>query len=257
MLEASSTIDMTRGIYRRIYSGFLHGRRINQVSWMAEAWFWRLQALADDFGNFICDPEYLRGQAAPRRRLSPSRAIVLTDELVAVGLVEKYQIGAETFGHISGFENLQPPPRNGRRVRRVLGSPGESGGVRGLREAVAEAVPSPEEFPIPPPGIAGDSSAPPTALPATALEALMRFRVGEPALSILAPLVSPQEVHDALRSIRPGRKNHVGVLVGILTKAHGVTLPRARECSVGAVLNGKSADWEAAKQRARIERSRP
>lgn len=146
MTAKSSIIDLQRGRYRRLYAGFLNGKRINAVSMLAEAWFWRVHALADDFGNLSADPVYLRTAAAPRRQLTPSRADAMTKELVEEKLLALYEVNGEPFAHIVGFETLQPPPRNGRRVRLCpawpsevvqvvsgdelgeLGSPGDSGG---------------------------------------------------------------------------------------------------------------------------------
>jgi hypothetical protein len=38
--NVTTPVDMTKGMYRRIYSGFLNGKRINAVSEGAENWFW-------------------------------------------------------------------------------------------------------------------------------------------------------------------------------------------------------------------------
>lgn len=125
MTAKSSILDLTRGRYRRQYDGFLNGRRINAVSRLAEWWFWRLHAIADDFGNFLCDPIHLRNTAAPRRDITPSEADALTKECSTGNLIEMYEAKGEPYGHVVGFLVLQPPPRNGRRVRRYPAFPGE------------------------------------------------------------------------------------------------------------------------------------
>lgn len=122
---------MTRGVYRRVYSGFLRGRRINAVSWAAEAWFWRLHALADDYGNLHGSARSLAVEAAPRREVSVKEAAALTDELVTVGLLQRYTDQGDDYLHIVGFTTLQPAGRNGRRIKRVPHDPGESGGIQG------------------------------------------------------------------------------------------------------------------------------
>lgn len=130
----SMTVDMKLGTYRRQYSGFINGKRINSVGWHAEAWFWRLHALADDFGNLRVDGEYLKCYAAPRKPVSVAKAERLTLELIKANLIVVYEYEGERFGHVVDFEDLQPSPRNGRRIQRVapyMGNPGASGGTTG------------------------------------------------------------------------------------------------------------------------------
>ena len=67
-------VDLTRGSYRRVYAGFIAGKRICKLSMLAEAFFWRLHAVADDFGNCVGDPALLAQQTAGRR----------TEEITAV-----------------------------------------------------------------------------------------------------------------------------------------------------------------------------
>lgn len=124
-------LDMTDGIYRRVYAGFLTGRRINAVSLEAEAWFWRLHALADDFGNLQADPMMLVKLAAPRRDISVAKCIELCNELKRELIVE-YAVAGERYFHVLGFESRQPAGKNGRRIRKVPApvNPGESGGIQ-------------------------------------------------------------------------------------------------------------------------------
>ncbi len=128
----NKTIDQTRGIYRRIYASFLTGRRINAVSLEAEAWFWRLQALADDFGSFPADPRVLASQAAPRRKVSPAKCEKYVTELAGAGLIHLYTVDEFRFGEIDGFGSFQRAPGNGRRIRKYPAREDdvESGGIR-------------------------------------------------------------------------------------------------------------------------------
>lgn len=129
MAAIQAEIDLTRGIYRRVYSGFVNGKRICSVSIGAEAWFWRLTALADDFGNLYAEPEALCIAARGRRK---SVGVGLSErwvtELMEAKLILAYEVGDERFIHIDGFTDSQPAGRNGRRVRRV---PEVSGGIQG------------------------------------------------------------------------------------------------------------------------------
>ena len=115
----TTSLDMTRGIYRRIYAGFLLGRRINSVSMEAEAWFWRLHALADDHGNLRGDTAYLKAYGLPLRDKPLAAVDALTGELVAAGLIYRYDAGGAPHLGVVGFEEMQPAGRNGRKIRKV------------------------------------------------------------------------------------------------------------------------------------------
>lgn len=147
MMPKDETLDLTKGIYRRIYAGFLMGRRINAVSMEAEAWFWRLHAIADDFGNLPGDPDVLRSLASPRRNITVKQVVSWVSELENAALLRAYEFGSESYLHIDGFEFRQPGGRNGKRIKKVppykggeeshsedgssWGNPGESGGIPG------------------------------------------------------------------------------------------------------------------------------
>lgn len=126
--EATSVpVDMKRGVYRRIYAGFLEGKRINHVSARSEMAFWRLLVLADDYGNFPADPMLLRVKAFPRRQITAKAVSEILAELSNPEpygpLITLYKVGAEPYGHIVGFVDLQPGGRNGKRYERFPANP--------------------------------------------------------------------------------------------------------------------------------------
>lgn len=139
-------LDLSQGIYRRVYAGFIWGKRINSVSLEAEAWFWRIQAIADDFGNLPGDAHRVHHDTHGWRHASVQQVGAWVSELIANNLLSTYTVGGENFLHITGFGKLQPAgAKNGRRVRRFPESPydrnetekdtnsgggGESGGIR-------------------------------------------------------------------------------------------------------------------------------
>lgn len=134
--------DLTRGIYRLIYSGAIRGRRINRVSVLAELLFWRAHLVADDFGAFEADPVLFRAQALTLRpNILEGQIRDCLDELAREGLIQVYHVRGEPYAIITDFLELQPAGRNGRRVRRFPpppsasegrpGNPGESGGIQG------------------------------------------------------------------------------------------------------------------------------
>jgi len=163
-------VDMTKGVYRRIYAGFIDGQRINRLSWMAEAWFWRLLVQADDYGNLKYHAPLMAIQASPRRPVTPDQCDSMVAEIIASGLAICYSVDGDTYLHFVNFEELQPAPRNGRRIARYpsftgqsanMGNPGESGlfrgnpdasgGVRGNPGELHAPIPIPIPIPIPNP----------------------------------------------------------------------------------------------------------
>ncbi|MGC4033643.1 MAG: hypothetical protein QM754_18315 [Tepidisphaeraceae bacterium] len=117
--------DLTRGVYRRIYSGYLAGRRINRLSHEAEAWFWRVHAAADDFGNQLADLSALYSATAGRRagKVTLDQVAGWVGEMVTERLLLTYEVAGEQYHHVAEWELMQPAPANGRRARRVPESP--------------------------------------------------------------------------------------------------------------------------------------
>lgn len=112
-------VDMTRGVFRRIYSSATRDRRINQLSVNAELLYWRLHCVADDFGAFEADPYLLLCSALPLRRdVDQQQITAALDELVRAELIQLYRVAGEKFGHICGFTEAQPANKAGRRIRR-------------------------------------------------------------------------------------------------------------------------------------------
>lgn len=123
-------VNLVGGIYRRLYSNFPRGRRINSVSVEAECLFWRLHAIADDLGNFQADRTLIKADAAPLRAWSEKAIGGMMAELVAAKLIAEYEVEGEKYAHILDFEALQPAGRNGKRIQRHPVA-GASGGIRG------------------------------------------------------------------------------------------------------------------------------
>jgi hypothetical protein len=154
---SGSVTNMTDGLYRRIYAGFLTGRRMNEVSLAAEAWFWRLHAIADDFGNLPGDVMVMRAFASPRRAVTIEKVHMMTKELETNRLLVRYEAAGDSYLHIDGFEVRQPARLNGRRIQKypmhdggIRGNPGESG-----CNTTSQSAPIPIPIPIP-------SNTPPT-----------------------------------------------------------------------------------------------
>lgn len=123
--SSENTTDLTRGIYRRLYSGFITGQRINKMSLSAEAWFWRVLATVDDFGNSPADPDLCKSATSGRRSVTKSQIAGWLREMRSVGLISLYKAKGEWFLHITGFEESQPAGKNGKRIKRYP-HPGES-----------------------------------------------------------------------------------------------------------------------------------
>jgi hypothetical protein len=130
-MKDDAVTDLTRGVYRRLYSGFTTGQRINRLSLQAEAWFWRILVTVDDFGNGHADPELCHAKTAGRRlsKITPKQVSGWLREMKEAGLIEFYEAKGEPYLHVVGFEDSQPAGRNGKRIKRFP-SLGESGCVR-------------------------------------------------------------------------------------------------------------------------------
>lgn len=125
-----SVTDLTRGVYRRIYAGYIFGQRINRLSLSAEAWFWRVYLAADDFGNFRADPELCKAGTAGLRKVTAKQVSSWLREMRDVGLIEFYTGKAgEPLLHILDFVETQPAGKNGKRIKKFP-LPGESSAIQ-------------------------------------------------------------------------------------------------------------------------------
>lgn len=275
MLE--TTTDMTRGVYRRVYSsGFFYGRRINAVSDAAELLFNRLLMFADDFGNCPADPAIINSHALARRGWNIRKVEKAIGELLGTGseatpdsparpaLITKYAVGGESYLHITGFEDMQPAPKNGRRIQRHPHPPhtplnGESGGIRispgvsGKSQASdtqpdthSETDTQPEAKAVRRNPGGSDSAAPGLGSGRVGSEsvadALARIGVNAASIAVIAdcPAVTMGEVRREWESIVRANgtvKSRPGLLVDRLCKAHGIKrAPPKPAASVGAQL---------------------
>ena len=127
MGNSPKTLDLTRGYYRRQYSGFVRGRRINQLSLQAEAWFWRLHSAADDFGNLEGEPTLVFAATVGRRKnVTLEDVTAFVREMLSSELVRDYEAEGDRYLHVVEFAERQPAGKNGRRVRRCPASPWDS-----------------------------------------------------------------------------------------------------------------------------------
>lgn len=153
-------VNMTNGMYRRLYAGCTRGKRINSVSIFAEVLFWRLHCVADDFGNFSAAPDMVLIDALPRRR-EFTEADICTglDELESAQLIKRYTVSGEVYGNILDFLRFQPANKNGKRIQRHPKDSGESGGIQVNPGAAQPPIPIPIPIPTSPPP--GESRKPP------------------------------------------------------------------------------------------------
>lgn len=122
-------VDLTAGMYRRQYSASVDDRRVAALTLAAGAWYWRVHAAADDFGNAPADPVVLFTKAAGRRAGTGTVDQIggWVVEMTAAGLLAGYAADGEPYHHLVGWERLQPAGRNGKRVRRFPPSPWDQG----------------------------------------------------------------------------------------------------------------------------------
>jgi hypothetical protein len=123
--------DLTAGLYRRQYAKFIKGKRINALSLEAEAWFWRVHAAADDFGNADGEPGLVHAATAGRRRVTVEQVTGWLNEMKTEGLIRFYESTGDTYLHVVGFIRKQPAGKNGKRVRHYPESPWDESETRG------------------------------------------------------------------------------------------------------------------------------
>ncbi|HEX2972656.1 MAG TPA: hypothetical protein VHP11_10005 [Tepidisphaeraceae bacterium] len=209
---SDADVDLTRGVYRRIYSGATRGRRINSVSPLAELLFWRLHLVADDFGAFEADPYLIQCSALPlRRTITEGQIADALGELAGARLVELYQVHGEAYGRIVGFEDFQPAPRNGRRIKRYPLPDGDSGGIQvNPGEDKQSAPPIPIPIPIPKP----TPIPTPTLTPAAAESA--------------AKAMEPQSVSEDMQRIYDAYPRKVGKAAALKAIAKALAIIKTR-----------------------------
>lgn len=170
------TTNRLLGGYRRTYSGWTTDRRLNRLSEGAELALRRIHTEADDFGNFAGDLDLLRLKLFPRRpTITPEDFAARIAELEAANYVVFYDAEDDRYGHVIGWEEEQPAPRNGKRVRRIPAWPGESCAILGSPDSSSanqihhhhhqdHSHHQAHDHHNNPPGSAGDAVSTPTAL---------------------------------------------------------------------------------------------
>lgn len=102
--------QLLMGRYRRMYEAWIFGKRVNALSWEAEAFFLRVNLIADDYGNFPADPFILIAKAAGLRQVTPEEVTGWVKEMEHKGLIRLYLVdGSDWYGHILSFTKTQPP----------------------------------------------------------------------------------------------------------------------------------------------------
>jgi hypothetical protein len=125
MASQEDTTDLQWGWYRKHYGAYIRGKRINQISLTAEAWFWRVHdAAADDFGNTERDASLVFAATVGRRKnVTVENVEAWLLEMEKVDLIRLYEVKGETFLHVVDFLRRQSAGKNGRRVKRCPTSP--------------------------------------------------------------------------------------------------------------------------------------
>lgn len=132
----SNVKDMTKGIYRRIYTSALTDKRVNALSMEAELTLSRLKLLADDHGNLQGEPGLVLILAYPRRReITQEQIDGWLQELREAGFISDYEAEEDQYLHIVDWFSEQPAGKNGKRVRRFPPSPAEDRTPENPRES--------------------------------------------------------------------------------------------------------------------------
>lgn len=136
--------DLISGVYRRQYAGYTRGKRINSLALESEAWFWRVHAAADDFGNMHGEASLVYQDTVGRRVdcISVSQVDSWLAEMATTGLIRFYDVEGERYLHIVDFILRQPAGKNGKRVHRVPPSPWDDIEVSGVSSRNIQNNPS-------------------------------------------------------------------------------------------------------------------
>ena len=82
-------------------------KKLNKISEGAENLYYRTLVCVDDYGRYHADPEIIKGQIYPRRKISISIIKKRLDELWKAGLIKLYEDDGETYLEITSFEKHQ------------------------------------------------------------------------------------------------------------------------------------------------------
>jgi hypothetical protein len=111
--------DRKRGKYFYVYANYIRGKRINKLSIEAEAWFWRFNAAADDFGNGDAEPALLFANTIGLRAgVTIEQVSAWLTECVKQKLIRTYKSDGQRYFHIMDYQVLTPT-KNGRYVHKV------------------------------------------------------------------------------------------------------------------------------------------
>lgn len=100
--------ELLMGRHRKLYESFIFGKRINRLSWAAEAFYWRCYSIADDYGNFPVDPFILIAKAGGLRRMTAEETSGYIKEIESKGLIQLYLVGEDDwYGHLLSFIKTQ------------------------------------------------------------------------------------------------------------------------------------------------------
>jgi hypothetical protein len=138
-----------------ILRSYVDSRRVNAVSWAAEALYLRLLCVSDGYGRYRADAHHVACHAAAERlREGPHQTTVaeiegLLGELQAAGLAELYEVDGEAYLQLAGYydggdrhRSIYPPPPGGEGVPGQLArsrkAPEEE--ARATVEAVAQGI---------------------------------------------------------------------------------------------------------------------
>lgn len=95
---------------RLVEETIITSRKINKISEGAENLWHRLNSKVDDFGHYLADPNVIKGQIYPLRKIMVSSIKKRLQELIdagepgKVGLIRLYEVNGETYLELVDFE---------------------------------------------------------------------------------------------------------------------------------------------------------
>ncbi len=132
--------------WRKNFESIIDGFRVNQLPYDAQVFFWKIQHIADDFGNFKMLPAVLSAMLYPESPDGIRPGAVRVAEIVAMlgatdnkagmrdPLATTYTVDGDTFVHISEYLFFQSPS-NGLHQHKVPASPCDVADMRELERS--------------------------------------------------------------------------------------------------------------------------
>lgn len=119
---------MSRRTQRKmVRCGAVHSKKLAGISSDAERLYWRIYMASDNFGTMLGDAFDVKSEAAPMvQSLTEAKVGKALNELVAVGLLQRWSDGEQVWINVVGHDGIQSPDFIRKRGARKTPAPPET-----------------------------------------------------------------------------------------------------------------------------------